>query len=247
MQWRENGVILSSKPFAENSRIVTLFNRTIGKTSGLVRGVKTSIQLGDIDDVLWRGRTIEQLGTFRIENIFSPFTHAFNDCMAVFAIESVCCLCYRGFPEKAPHPELFDALKALLLSISRINWLVNYVFFEIKLLADVGFGLDLSKCAVTGKSDDLRYVSPRTGCAVSEKAGEKYKDRLFVLPQFLIFRDNHPMDEDIFCALRICEHFLKACFCGINGGKLPLSRACLMAELSKRIEREKSENQRNRR
>ncbi|MDR0581190.1 MAG: DNA repair protein RecO [Holosporaceae bacterium] len=242
MQWRENGVILSSKLFAENSRIVTLFNRTIGKTSGLVRGVKTPIQLGDIDDVIWRGRTVEQLGTFKIENIFSPFIHAFNDYMGIFAIESVCFLCHRGLPEKAPHPKLFDALKELLLSISRMDGLINYVFFEIKLLAEVGFGLDLSKCAVTGKSDDLRYVSPRTGCAVSEKVGEKYKDRLFILPQFLIFRDDHPTDEDIFCALRISEHFLKTYFCGINGGKLPLSRACLTAELSKRIEGRKSEN-----
>jgi DNA repair protein RecO (recombination protein O) len=238
LQWRENGIVLSSKPFAESSRIVTVFNRTIGKTAGLIKGIKTSVQLGDISDVFWRGRTIEQLGTFKIENIFSPFTYVFNDSMGICAIESACYLCYRGLPEKAPHPALFDSLRTLLLSISQENWLANYVFFEIKFLSKVGLGLDLSKCAVTGKTDDLFYVSPRTGCAATREVGEEYKDRLFILPKFLIFNDDYPSDHDILSALSITGHFLKMYFCGINVGKLPLSRDYLVTELAGKIERD---------
>ncbi|MDR2158387.1 MAG: DNA repair protein RecO [Holosporaceae bacterium] len=237
LQWRENCVVLSSKSFTENFRIVTAFTRTLGKTSGLVKGLKTPIQLGDIDDAIWKGRSAEQLGTFKMENIFSPFTYVFNNSMGVLAIESVCFLCAKGLPEKAPHPKLFDSLKALLLSISQKNWLANYAHFEVDFLSEVGSGLSLSKCAVTGKIEDLFYVSPKTGCAVAREIGEKYKDRLFILPKFLNESDENPTANDVFCALRITEHFLKMYFCGINGGKLPLSRDYLMAEVEKILEK----------
>ncbi|MDR2723841.1 MAG: DNA repair protein RecO [Holosporaceae bacterium] len=242
MQWQENSIVLSSKLFTENSRIITVFNKTIGKTFGLVRGTRTPIQHGDISHVRWNGRTSEQLGTFKIENIFSPFIYALNNSWGIFILESVCFLCSKGLPEKAPHPELFDSLKELLPSISYANGLANYALFEVKFLSNVGLGLDLSRCALTGRSDDLFYVSPRTGRAATQEAGEKYKDRLFILPQFLISRDDNPTDHDIFRALCITEHFLKMYFCGINNGKLPLSRSCLMMELSKNIEEIKSEN-----
>jgi DNA repair protein RecO (recombination protein O) len=233
LQWKENSIVLSSRPFAENSRIVTIFNRTLGKTSGLVKGLKVPIQPGDVSDVLWNGRIAEQLGTFKIENIFSPFMHVFNNSARIFALESVCFLCFKGLPEKAPHPVLFDSLQTLLLSISQDNWLINYALFEVSFLSEVGFGLDLSKCAVSGKTDNLFYVSPRTGCAATKEAGEKYKDNLFVLPQFLIFKDSCPTNHDIFSALQITGHFLKMHFYDINNGKLPLSRDCLTTELIK--------------
>jgi len=232
MQWQENSIILSSKLFSENAKIVTVFNRSIGKTSGLVRGTKASIHAGDISNILWKGRTLEQLGSFRVENVFSPFTFAFNHPQEISAIESVCFLCHKGLPERAPHPKLFDSLQTLLLSISQKNWLINYALFEVNFLSEVGIGLSLSKCAVTGSSDNLYYVSPRTGCAVTEEVGARYKDRLFLLPKFLVFNDEYPNDYDIFCALQITGHFLKMYFNGINGGKLPPARDYLMAEVA---------------
>jgi DNA repair protein RecO (recombination protein O) len=235
LQWQEIGIILSSKIFAENSRIVTVFNKTLGKTSGLVKNPKMFVQPGDISDIFWSGRTVNQFGTLKTENIFSPFAHVFNNPFGIFAIESVCFLCSGGLPERAPHPRLFDALKDFLLSISGENRPENYVFFEMNFLAEVGVGPDLSKCALTGKTEDLFYVSPRTGRAATRAAGEKYKDRLFVLPQFLISKVDNPCDYDIFCALQITGHFLKMYFHDISDGKLPLSRDYLMAELSKNI------------
>ncbi|GHT93853.1 hypothetical protein FACS1894122_09760 [Alphaproteobacteria bacterium] len=186
MQWRDECIILSLKAFSESSRIVTVFNKSLGKTSGLVNGMKASIQPGDVSDVSWRGRSAERLGTLTVENVFSPFVHVFKNSSGIFAIDSACSMCRNGMPEKAPHPELFDELKSLMLAISRGDWIVDYVFFEMKFLSEVGFGLDLSKCALTGATEGLAYISPKTGCAVTAEAGEKYKDKLFKLPDFLL-------------------------------------------------------------
>ncbi|MDR3186878.1 MAG: DNA repair protein RecO [Holosporaceae bacterium] len=235
MQWQESSIVLSARLFAENLRIVTVFNETFGKTSGLVRGIKTPIQFGDLSHVLWRGRTPEQLGTFQIENVFSPFCHAFADSRRILILESACALCSKGLPEKAPHPKLFSVLKSLFLSITGEDWLVNYVFFEISFLAEVGMGLDLSKCAVTGQTDNLFYISPCTGRAVIRSVGENYKDRLFRLPSFLVSNDNSPSNMDIFSALEMTGHFLRMYFCGISCRELPLSRDYLLTELGEKI------------
>jgi DNA repair protein RecO (recombination protein O) len=235
LQWQESSIVLSARLFAENLRIVTVFNETFGKTSGLVRGIKTPIQFGDVSHVLWRGRAPEQLGTFQVENVFSPFCHVFTDSRRILVIESACTLCSKGLPEKAPHPRLFNALKSLFLSITREDWLINYVFFEISFLAEVGMGLDLSKCAVTGQTDNLFYVSPCTGRAVTKAVGENYKDRLFRLPSFLVSNDNCPSNTDIFSALEMTGHFLQMYFYGISCRELPLSRDYLLTELGEKI------------
>ncbi|MDR3179732.1 MAG: DNA repair protein RecO [Holosporaceae bacterium] len=236
MQWKEESIILSLKPFSENSRIVTVFNKSMGKTSGLVKGIKSSIQPGDISDVRWNGRTPEQLGTLTIENIFSPFGHVLQKNPEILAIDSVCFLCKNGMPEKAPHPELFDALKSLLLAIALGNWMADYVFFEIKFLSEMGFGLDLSKCVITGATSGLAYISPKTGCAVTAEVGENYRNKLFKLPTFLVSRDHSPQNIDIFCALEITGHFLRRYFYGINNRALPFSRDCLVESIKNIID-----------
>ena len=240
MQWQEQSIILSIKPFSENCRIVSVFNRTMGKTSGLIKGTKTVIHVGDICDVTWKGRNIDQLGTFKIETVFSPFSFVFENPLEILAIDSVCTLCYNGLPDKAPHGKLFDAVKRFLLELVHKDWLLNYVFFEKMFLSEVGIGLSLSQCAVTGKKDGLFYVSPRTGKAVTKEVGEKYKDRLFVLPKFLLNSDEDPSKEDILLALKITQHFLKIYFCGISSRELPMSREYLVQGL---LKGDKSETQ----
>ncbi len=235
MRWQENCIILSVKSFSENARIVTLLNGTLGKTSGLVRGLKTSIQQGDISDVVWNGRLSEQLGTFKIENIFSPFPYLIKDSLGVSMIDSACTLCVNGLPEKAPHENLFQILKNLFLSVENGNWLANYALFELAFLSEVGVGLDFSKCAVTGAKEGLAFVSPRTGRAVVREVGEKYKDKLFALPKFFVGENDNPTLSDIFSGLKITEHFLKTFFYGINNRELPLSRDYLMTELCNRV------------
>ncbi len=233
MRWQEQGIILAVKPFSENSRIVTIFNKNIGKTRGLLKGLKASIQLGDICDISWSGRTSEQLGTFKIETLFSPFSFVFQNPMEVLAIESACTLCLNGLPDRAIHENLFEALRSLFFSVTQNNWLIEYVLFEKTFLSEMGIGLDLSKCAVTGKRGGLAYVSPRTGRAVTKEAGEKYKEKLFKLPGFLVDNSKENVSkEDIFCALEMIGHFLKIYFCDTNSKELPLSRNYLIEGLA---------------
>ncbi len=233
MQWQEQSIVLSSKPFSENCRLVNVFNRSIGKTSGLVKRTKSAIHVGDISDVTWKGRNADQLGTFKIETVFSPFSFVFENPLEILAIDSVCTLCSNGLPDRAPHGKLFDSVKQFLLELIHDNWLLNYVLFEKMFLSEVGVGLSLSQCAVTGKKDGLFYVSPRTGKAVTKEVGEKYKDRLFVLPKFLLNADEDPSNEDILLALKITQHFLKIYFYGISSKELPMSREYLVQGLLK--------------
>lgn len=236
MQWQENCIILSTRLFSESSRIITLFNRKIGKTSGLVRGLKQPIHSGDIVDATWKGRTADQLGSLKIENIFSPFAHVFNSQLAILAMDSVCTLCLNGMPEKAPHPTLYDSIKSLFFSITQKDWLREYVFFEIDFLAEVGVGLDLSKCALTGVTSGLHYVSPKTGCAATKEAGDLFREKLFVLPKFITSSDETASSADIFSALHITGHFLKMYFCDINSRTLPLSRSYMIAALRENLQ-----------
>lgn len=226
MHWRDESIILSVRLFSENFRIVTAFSKSVGKCAGLVKGLKTSIQPGDISEVTWFGRNIDQLGTFRIENIFSPFGHVYKDAVKIFAIDSACTLSASGLPERAPHANLHEHLKKFLLSVTQENWMTDYIFFELCILSDLGYGLDLEKCAVTGASEGLKYVSPRTGRAVTEEVGRIYKERLFELPQFMISENIIPTQHDILCALNITGHFLKSS--GLCEKGLPISRKCML-------------------
>lgn len=231
MQWREESIVLSVKLFSENYRIVTVFNKSIGKCSGLVRGIKSSIQPGDISDVTWRGRTVDQLGIFKLENIFSPFGHIYKDASKIFAIDSACTMSANGLPDRAIHKNMFDSLKRFLLSVTQENWIADYIFFEISMLSDFGYGLNLTKCAVSGERNGLKYVSPRTGRAVTEDIAGKYKDRLFRLPDFLISECKNPTRYDVICAMSITGHFLKMYFQGVSGKDLPISRSCILEKI----------------
>lgn len=226
----ENGIILSIRLFSETAKIVTIFNRSLGKFSALFKNTRTSVQIGDISMVNWRGRSIDALGSVSIENITSPFVFAISDPLKIYAIESACSLCVNGLPTKAPHQQLFDCLEIFLRSTNKDNWLQTYLFFELSFLAQVGFGLDFSKCAVTGQKD-VYYLSPKTGHSVTRSVGEKYKSRLFVIPQFLLNSQIEPSYYDIFLAMQITGHFLKMYFCDINNQELPLSRGCLMSDI----------------
>lgn len=231
MRWKEESIVLSVRNFGEGSRIVTVLNRTWGKTCGLVKNLRQVIQLGDISDVTWSGKSHDQLGVFKIENVVSTFAFVFSSPLKVCAIESACTLCINGLPEKAPHEKLFESMKSLLLSIAQSGWLSDYVFFEKKFLSEIGVGLDFSRCAVTGRREGLFYVSPRTGRAVIKEVGDKYKDKLFILPKFLVQRSIAPTDSEILSALSITGHFLKMYFGGINNKQLPLSRSYLIQNL----------------
>lgn len=224
MQHKEVGIILSIKPLSESARVVTFFNESWGKISAVFRNIKTPIQKGDICDIFWRGASLEGLGNIKIEMIFSPFGYSYKEAAKVFAIDSACTMCSTGLLFAAPHKNLFTSLMNFILALERRNWIEHYIAFEVSLLAEVGYGLDLSKCAISGSKTGLCFVSPKTGRAVTKEVGWAYRDRLLPLPKFMTLQNTSITSHDIFCALNLTEHFLKTYFWGINEQQLPLSR-----------------------
>lgn len=211
--WQDQGLVLRAAPFGEGGLIATAFTREHGKARGLARGGSAKRQrpwwqAGNLLDLTWQARLAEQLGQFSAEpaTLFAGLVLA--DAARLAALASVTALLDSTLAEGDPHPGLFEVSVALLTDLPRDPaWPFLYVRFEALLLAELGFGLDLSRCAVTGATGGLAYVSPRTGRAVTREAAGDYAERLLPLPPFLTGQG--PEDaEALQQALRLTGHFL---------------------------------------
>jgi DNA repair protein RecO (recombination protein O) len=192
MNWNDVGLILSTRKHGENSVIVHAFTRDHGRCAGLVRGgsgrrLRGILQVGNEVSLDWRGRLAEQLGQFTVEARFSHATQLFDSPLALMASGAALSLLDIALPEREPHPQLFAATLVLLSSLEQESpdWPLLLVRWELGLLGEIGYGLDLTCCAATGVSEDLVYVSPKSACAVSRDAGQPYHDKLLPLPEFL--------------------------------------------------------------
>ncbi|HWF78867.1 MAG TPA: DNA repair protein RecO, partial [Caulobacteraceae bacterium] len=171
--------------------------------------MKPFLQAGARVTLRYRARTADQLGSAALEPAGEGPSALFDDRLALAGLASAAAVTAGALPEREPHPGAFLGLEALIASLGAADiWPAVYVRFEAGLLADLGFGLDLSKCAVTGSADDLVWVSPRTGRAVSASAGAPYKDRLLALPPFLLSAQGGLSAGDIAAGLAITGHFL---------------------------------------
>jgi DNA repair protein RecO (recombination protein O) len=193
MNWNDTGLILTTKKHGETSVIVHALTRNKGRYAGLVRGgagrrLRGVLQPGNEVDLNWRGRLAEQLGTFTVEARKSHASNLFDAPVALAASSSAMALLDIALPEREPHSALYDASLLLLKSMEENNdiWPILYVKWELGLLREIGYGLDLSACASTGSTENLVYVSPKSAKAVSQSAGEPYHDRLLPLPAFLL-------------------------------------------------------------
>ncbi|MGE0847326.1 MAG: DNA repair protein RecO [Flavobacteriaceae bacterium] len=213
MQWSDTAIILGTRRHGETSAIVELFTREHGRHLGLVRGGRSRrmqpvLQAGNGVDVVWRARLEDHLGLLAVELTASRAADLFAARHRLYAFQTLAAH-LRLYPERDPHPDIHarlerfldvgDDLRSLAAELARL---------ELHLLADLGHGLDLSVCAATGASDDLVYVSPKTGRAVSRHAGAAYADRLFALPRFLIDSGAAPEIRDIHAAARLAGYFL---------------------------------------
>jgi DNA repair protein RecO (recombination protein O) len=190
MEWIDTAIVLHARPHGETNTVVELLTRRHGRHSGLVRGgrsrkLRPVLQTGNLVKAEWRARLNEQLGFFVLE-LDQPYAaRALDDRLALAGIGSLASLAGL-FAERDPHPALFDMAALVLDHLGdRGLWPQLMVRFELRLLTELGFGLDLERCAATGARDDLIYVSPKSGSAVSAAAGEPYKDKLLKLPAFL--------------------------------------------------------------
>ena len=190
MEWTDEGIVLGVRRHGESSAIAELLTRSHGRHLGLVRGGASSrmrpmLQPGNTVRAVWRARLDEHLGNFRVEPLAERSGELVRAPFGAFGL-ALAASHLRLLPERDPHPRLYDGLAALLDSFESPPLAAeSMVRFELLLLDEMGFGLDLSVCAATGGTDDLIYVSPRSGRAVSRAAGEPYADRLLPLPGFL--------------------------------------------------------------
>ncbi|HEY5289732.1 MAG TPA: DNA repair protein RecO C-terminal domain-containing protein, partial [Caulobacteraceae bacterium] len=193
------------------------------------------LQAGARVTFAYRARVADQLGSARIEPTGEGPSALFDDAAALAGLSSAAAVVAAALPERAPHPGVFLAFEALAGALAdEAVWPAVMVRFEAGLLADLGFGLDLSACAVTGVTDDLVWVSPRTGRAVSAAAGEPYRERLLALPLFLLSAQGRLQPGDIAAGLALTGHFLEACVFNPLNRPLPPARDRLLERLKER-------------
>ena len=191
MEWEDEAVVLSVRRHGEHGGIASLLTRGHGRHAGLVHGAQSkanrgTLQPGNHVRAWWKGRLAEQLGTLRLEVLHAHAGLVLDDPARLAALSAACALAELALPERQPHPGAFAALEALLTALPAESWPSVYVHWEVALLRDLGFGLDLTACAVTGAVEDLGYVSPKTGRAVSRGAAGPWRDKLLALPRFLV-------------------------------------------------------------
>ncbi len=216
MEWTDEGIILSVRAHGETAAVVEFLTRSHGRCAALVHGgrsrrLRPTLQIGNHVDATWKGRLAEHLGHATIELRRGYAAAAMQDPLALAGLSSLTALC-RLIPERDPHPNLYEITLFVLGFLDDASvWPALYVRWEIALLGELGFGLDLATCAATGVRFNLLYVSPKSGRAVSGEAGEPYKDRLLALPSFLTTERPAEITFDaVLSGLALTRHFLDA-------------------------------------
>jgi DNA repair protein RecO (recombination protein O) len=232
MEWRDRAFVLAARRHGENAAIVELLTEQHGRHAGLVRGgqspkLRAVLQPGNEVAAVWRGRLSEHLGTIACELVRPHAAGMLDDPDRLAGLTAAAALVATALPEREPYTDVFVSFQGLLRSLdSGIGWPAHYVEWERDLLAALGFGLDLSRCAVSGATTDLAYVSPRTGRAVSREAGRPYSDKLLALPEFL-WCDEPADRRQIALGMILTEHFLLRHVFAPQGQTLPAARTRL--------------------
>jgi DNA repair protein RecO (recombination protein O) len=243
VEWRGEGVLLSVRRHGEDAAIIEVLSEDRGRHLGVVRGgasrrMAPTLQPGAQLDLAWRARLSDHLGQFTVEPRRDRAGALLADPAALAGLSAVCALLSRSLPERDPQPGLYAATVTLLDALAlRPDWPLAYLLWERVLLDQLGFGLDLTRCAVTGAAEGLAFVSPRTGRAVSRAGAGDWADRLLPLPDCL--RDGAGGGlADLLAGLEVTGHFLRRqTEAEANGQGLPEARHRLIAILSRQVDR----------
>ena len=237
MEWTSEGVIVSVRKYGENSVIIDTLTPTHGRHLGVVRGgasrkMAATLQPGSQVKLEWRARLEEHLGNFRVEQLESR-SDMFDDRLRLAALSSICSIVTFSFPERIPVAELYNSTLNLMDTLNTGgDWKPLYALWELQVLEEMGFGLDLTSCAVTNVTQDLIYVSPKSGRAVSRKAAGEWMERLLPLPSFLRNKFETANNEDILNSLKTTGHFLSSWLAtSLGERKLPEARNRLISRL----------------
>lgn len=244
MDWSEEGVVLGVRRQGENNVVLELFSRGHGRHLGLVRGgrgrrLRPVLQTGNLVQVTWRARLAEHLGTYTVEALEMQAARLMDEPFKLAGLMSMAELT-RLLPEREPHERLYEAFRIVLSQIDDdAVWPALLVRWELGLLEELGFGLDLSKCAATGTTERLIYVSPKSGKAVSEEAGKPYKPKLLALPAFIgAGRTEAPSSADICDGFKLTNHFLERDVLLPRGLSMPQSRERVVSTLAEQPDSE---------
>ncbi len=240
MDWRDQGFVLNTRKHGETSVILEVFTAEHGRHAGVVRGgvsrkMTPILQPGGQLDLSWRARLADHIGSFTVEPLRSRAA-VLSDRFALAGLNTVTALLAFCLPDREPHPALYQQSTQLLDLLGQNElWPLAYLRWEMALLTELGYGLDLTECAVTGSTDNLIYVSPKSGRAVSAKGAGDWADRLLPLPPILRGKGDAP-DEEVLEALRTTGYFLSDKLAPDLGAKpLPEARARFIDLFARRV------------
>ena len=240
MDWRDEGLVIGARRHGETSVILELMTRRHGRHLGMVRGgrsraMRSVLQPGNRVEANWRARLEDHLGAYTVEPLASRAARFLDQGVALHGVACLGAL-LRLLPERDPHEDLFEMAEAIAERLDSVDHASPLMArFELALLAALGFGLDLDACVVTGAREELDYVSPKSGCAVSRVAGEPWRNRLLAYPPFL--RDWESAEPDaaaLAAAFRLTGHFLTRDVLAPRGVAMPAARAMYIGAVASR-------------
>lgn len=234
MKIEDEGIVISASKFGDKGFIIKIFSRKNGVIKGLLSGQKKisqSVQQGNLISFSWNARLEEHLGKLSV-NIERPYPLLnYESYPKMLAISSACAIFDKILQEREDMERLYLDFIEFLENLNTENWLREYSILETKILRDCGFGLDLESCSLTGATTNLYYISPKTGAAATKEAGERYKDRLFIIPQFFLENSVKPTISDIVEALNITRYFLAKSFFAENKQRIPSPASNFVEEI----------------
>lgn len=237
MEFQDDAFVLAARAHGETGAVIDLLTRSHGRVLAYVAGgasrkMKPFLQPGARVLADYRARTSEHLGSVRLEPVGEGAAALFDDRLALTGLAAAAAVAQGALHEREPHPGAFLAMEALCEALVHPEvWPAVFVRFELGLLDDLGFGLDLTRCAATGSREDLIWVSPRTGRAVSEQAGRPYAERLLTLPPFLLGAQARLKPGDVGSGFRLTGHFLEMFVFHPLNKPLPTARDRLVEKL----------------
>jgi DNA repair protein RecO (recombination protein O) len=229
MELNGQAIILELQDYNNDLLIVSVLFERHGVRKGAIKSSKknkSELTVGNILNLRWYARLDNHLGTFNVKSSEAIAPFVYHDKKKLLSLLSVCSLYKACLVEKEPQEVLFSQLESFLYALKFNNplWLNMIVLLEFELLSKAGFGLDLSKCAATGETKDLTYISPRTGRAVARRPGERYKDKLFLIPKLFVDSNEQWSNKEIAHALSVTRHFLEKNIFSIKKENFPVVR-----------------------
>jgi len=251
MEWRDDGIILGTRRHGETSVILETMTRAHGRHLGLVRGGRSRkmqpvLQAGNSVELVWRARLDEHLGFFAVEPVELKAARFMDSAASIYGLQLMAAH-LRLLPERDPHAGLYETLSVVLDHLAQPDMAAELIVrFELLILEELGFGLDLQRCAATGARDELVYVSPKSGRAVSRGAGEPWRDKLLALPEFLQRGSRLQGDEAAIAdAFRLTGFFLARHIYEPRGMEEPDSRIGFLSALRKSFAHSRSQDGEN--